>query len=589
LGATLCGKYRLDRLLGAGATAAVFEAADRNGHRVAVKILHPALSFSADMRRRFRREGQLANRVGHPGALRVLDDGVSEDGCAFLVMPLLQGETLKARWDRDGRCLPERDVLLAAHVLLDVLGAAHLRGVVHRDIKPENLFVTDDGDLYVLDFGIARLVETTESESATRTGSSIGTPAFMAPEQALGRRREIDGQTDLWAVGATMFTCLSGAHVHSAETGSECIIYAATRPARPLRSVLPGARPVVQAVVDRALAFRKQDRWADAREMQVAVGEAFAELFGERPREGARLPVARQRHGDRPATPITLDLQSQVARRDEDRAIALAEEKTVPATDARAGLPGQRGLQSPALFGRDVEIAAARAALARVGAGHGALLLFAGEAGIGKTALADVFAAEAGEAGMTVAWGRCWEAGGAPAYWPWTQVFRALGIADDPLGAASDASAGEARDVRFRVFDRAAETLRTVALSRPIAVVLDDLHAADVPSLLFLHLVARNVRRGGRLGILATYREAEARLASEVGAVLAKIAREGELLVPARLTQGDVASWVRTQQPAATDQTIARVHTASEGNPLFVQELLRAHTSLDASSLPDGL
>jgi ATP/maltotriose-dependent transcriptional regulator MalT len=233
-------------------------------------------------------------------------------------------------------------------------------------------------------------------------------------------------------------------------------------------------------------------------------------------------------------------------------------------------------------------MALARAALARVLEGRGALLLVAGEAGIGKTTLADAIAAEAEGAGARVVWGRSWEAGGAPAYWPWTQVFRALGQ-EDPFASVSEAGPSEARDVRFRVFDRAAEQLRVCALEAPVVVVLDDLHAADVPSLLFLQLVARSLRAGARLGVVATYREAEARVAGEVGTLLAKIAREGEAARPARLTAEDVARWIRSEQPDASDAAVARVHEVSEGNPLFVRELLRVRSAIDARDLPDGL
>jgi hypothetical protein len=220
--------------------------------------------------------------------------------------------------------------------------------------------------------------------------------------------------------------------------------------------------------------------------------------------------------------------------------------------------------------------------------GRGALLLFSGEAGIGKTTLADAIAEEAVRAGAKVAWGRCWESGEAPAYWPWTQVFRALGR-PDPFAGAAEAGGDEARDARFRIFDGAAEALRASAQEGPVLLVLDDLHAADVPSLLFLQLVAKNLRAGGRLGVVGTYRDAEARIAGQVGALLAKIAREGESVAPARLASGDVARWVRAEHPEASETAVARVHQVSEGNPLFVRELLRVRAALDTPDLPDGL
>jgi serine/threonine-protein kinase len=195
--------------------ASVYEAVHRNGNRVAIKMLHPHLSINADLRSRFLREGYAANRVNHQGAVRVLDDDMTEDGSVFLVMELLKGETLDARWETRGSRLAHREVCEHAHQLLDVLAAAHGQGVVHRDIKPENLFLTTDGVLKVLDFGIARLRDASGAEGATQTGRMIGTPAFMPPEQALGRSRQIDGQTDLWAVGATMFTLVSGGELRA--------------------------------------------------------------------------------------------------------------------------------------------------------------------------------------------------------------------------------------------------------------------------------------------------------------------------------------------------------------------------------------
>jgi len=236
VGSVINKKYRLERLIGSGGMASVYEATHRNGNRVAIKMLHPHLSINADLRARFLREGYVANKVNHQGAVRVLDDDMTEDGAVFLVMELLKGETLDARWESRGSRLAHREVCEYVHQLLDVLAAAHGQGVVHRDIKPENLFLTRDGVLKVLDFGIARLREASGAEGATQTGRMIGTPAFMPPEQALGRSRQIDGQTDLWAVGATMFTLVSGHYVHEAETMEEMLVRAGSRPARQVAS-----------------------------------------------------------------------------------------------------------------------------------------------------------------------------------------------------------------------------------------------------------------------------------------------------------------------------------------------------------------
>jgi len=206
VGRVLRGKWRLDALIGVGGMAAVFAATHRNGKRVAVKLLHPERSIEEETKTRFLREGYVANKIDHPGVVSVLDDDVTEEGWAFLVMDLLEGETLKARWRSMKKRMPVEDVLRIAYALLDVLAVAHDNTIVHRDLKPDNVFLTTDGRVKILDFGIARLRETTEAADATRSTSMLGTPAFMAPEQARSRWDWVDARTDLWAVGATMST-----------------------------------------------------------------------------------------------------------------------------------------------------------------------------------------------------------------------------------------------------------------------------------------------------------------------------------------------------------------------------------------------
>jgi serine/threonine protein kinase len=280
VGQTLNGKYRLDRLLGIGGMATVYAATHRNKKRVAVKMLHPELSVHAGLRTRFMREGYVANTVEHPGAVAVLDDDVAEDGSAFLVMELLDGATLDDICERQGGRLPLRHVLAIAEQLLDVLAAADAKHIVHRDIKPSNVMVTRAGQVKVLDFGVARLRDT-EGASATHSGMALGTPAFMAPEQALGRSGEISGRSDVWAVGATMVALLTGRAVHEASSAQEAMVLAATKPA-PSLAALDGEAPAAAvAIVDRALAFDQEQRWPSAAEMRDAVREAARSLFGE--------------------------------------------------------------------------------------------------------------------------------------------------------------------------------------------------------------------------------------------------------------------------------------------------------------------
>jgi serine/threonine protein kinase len=282
VGRVLKGKWRLERVVGVGGMATVYAAVHRNQSRVAIKMLHPEIALDSEVTSRFLREGYMANAVGHPGTVAVLDDDVTEDSVPFLVMELLQGETLEARWSRKGEKLPISEVLPVIDQLLEVLASAHEKGVVHRDLKPENLFLTVDGRLKVLDFGIARLREVSSSSgSTTRVGSLLGTPAFMAPEQARGRWDEVDGATDLWAVGATLFTLLTGRLVHEAETLQEQLVLAATTKAPSISRRFPELAPALVEVIDRALAFDKHARWPNAREMRAGLRAAMASVADE--------------------------------------------------------------------------------------------------------------------------------------------------------------------------------------------------------------------------------------------------------------------------------------------------------------------
>lgn len=294
VGKTLNGKYRLDRLLGVGGMATVYAATHRNRRRFAIKVLHAELSLRDDLRSRFVREGYVANTVEHPGVVSVIDDDVTEDGLAFIVMELLEGKSLEGLWCENDEKLPVPLVLALARQVLEVLGAAHQRGIVHRDVKPDNLFVTDDGRAKVLDFGIARLrSEAATSPKLTATGTTLGTPAFMAPEQVLGDVAQVDARSDLWSVGATLFVLISGKLVHDGSTPQKLMIQAATQPARPLASVASEVPAAVLAVVDRALSFAKADRYATAEEMAHALDRAHHEAFAS-PLDATPTSTARQ-------------------------------------------------------------------------------------------------------------------------------------------------------------------------------------------------------------------------------------------------------------------------------------------------------
>ena len=280
-------------MLGVGAMGAVYSATHRNGMRVAIKVLHPELSSVEDVRRRFLREGYIANRITHPGVVKIIDDDVDADGTTFLVMELLEGRTLESEaqaQDTPGVLTPLR-VSVVTDQVLDVLDAIHKEGIVHRDIKPDNVFLPSNGSLKLLDLGIARLVE---SRGKTMTGQLMGTPEFIAPEQAVGNIHAIDGRTDLYALGAMMFTLVTGQCVHVANTPMEQVILAGTTPARSVFDVWPDAPPALAHVIDVALSFDKAKRWPDAAQMRNALASSKATLRDAPPPESSVvIPLAK--------------------------------------------------------------------------------------------------------------------------------------------------------------------------------------------------------------------------------------------------------------------------------------------------------
>jgi serine/threonine-protein kinase len=288
LGTTLRGKWRLDSILGKGGMGVVYAATHRNGKRVAIKMLLPELSENSAAIKRFLREAYVANRIGHPGAVSVLDDDTTEDGAAFLVMDLLEGKT-GLEWLRSQeRPMGEREALRIADELLDVLAAAHEKGIIHRDIKPENIFLTKAGPTKVLDFGLARdLIPPSGSSRVSSSSLTMGTPAFMPPEQARGESSQVDARSDLWSLGATLFTLLTGQWVHEAARKEGLLVAAMSKPAPPIQSVLPGLSHEVAVVIDKALSFDKKERWPSARTMQIAVRNAASVVQARRRRSGS--------------------------------------------------------------------------------------------------------------------------------------------------------------------------------------------------------------------------------------------------------------------------------------------------------------
>jgi serine/threonine protein kinase len=304
IGETLNRKWRVERLIDVGGTASVYEATHRNGRRVAIKVLSASASVNPEVRRRFLREGYVANKIDHPGAVDILDDDIAEDGSPFLVMELLEGESLSRLLTRVGGRISFAEALGIAGQVLDVLDMAHANGIVHRDIKPGNIFVTRTGHAKLLDFGFARVRDGVISSVPTLSGIVMGTAGYLAPEQARGQPDEVDLRSDIFGVGAVMFRALSGRPVHDEPTPLEALMAAMKEPAPSLASVVPAAPPALATVIDRALAFDKRDRWRGAQEMRAAIQSVYSALHRRPPLQSSREPAWR---AAAPEDPISVE------------------------------------------------------------------------------------------------------------------------------------------------------------------------------------------------------------------------------------------------------------------------------------------
>jgi eukaryotic-like serine/threonine-protein kinase len=288
LSVALADRYRIERELGQGGMATVYLAHDlRHDRDVAIKVLHPELgaTLGGD---RFLTEIRTTARLQHPHILPLLDSGEAS-GLLFYVMPVVDGETLRARLERE-RQLPLDDAIRIATEAASALAYAHRHGVIHRDIKPENILL-HDGRAVVADFGIALAVSAASGPRMTQTGLSLGTPQYMAPEQAMGER-QIDGRADVYALGAVLYELLTGEPPFSGATVQAIVAKVLTeRPASPtaVRDTIPRH---VEATVLKALAKLPADRFATPAQFADALAhpEIMSATAGATPAPGAPMP-----------------------------------------------------------------------------------------------------------------------------------------------------------------------------------------------------------------------------------------------------------------------------------------------------------
>ena len=277
LRAALADRYRVERELGAGGMATVFLAHDLKHDRdVAIKVLKSEVA-SAIGAERFLSEIKVTANLQHPNLLPLFDSG-SADGLLFYVMPYIEGETLRARLQRESQ-LPVDETIRLVSLIANALDFAHARGVIHRDLKPDNILL-QAGQPVVADFGIALALSNAGGERVTQTGLSLGTPHYMSPEQAAGERG-VDARSDQFALGALTYEMLTGEPPHTGATAQVIIARIMSETPRAIRSVRPAVATGVDDAVQRALAKSPADRFASCGEFVRALSAGAAEERGD--------------------------------------------------------------------------------------------------------------------------------------------------------------------------------------------------------------------------------------------------------------------------------------------------------------------
>ncbi|HEY2435691.1 MAG TPA: protein kinase, partial [Solirubrobacteraceae bacterium] len=549
------GRFRVERLLGEGAHKQVYLARDATLDReVAVALLRVA-GLSADRAERVRREAQAMGRLAsHPNIVTVYDAG-EEGGRPYIVEEYLSGGTVADLLAKTpGRPLPiHRAVSLAADVCA-ALAYAHGHGIVHRDLKPANVWLNSSGAAKLGDFGLVAAMRQSGSATLARLteeGGLLGTLAYIAPEQALGRTA--DPRADLYSLGVMLYELVTGRVPFAADDALAVISqHLRTPPVAPAwhNSDVPKA---LDALIVRLLAKEPRDRPRSAAEVGVALDALKAG------------PIA---------------------------ARAGSSERAVNPHDRLAG-----GVH----VGRERQVEELCAAADLAFSGRGQLVLISGDAGIGKTRLAEELATYAHLRDALVLWGRCYEGEGAPPYWPWVQIVRAYAVDHDPEVLAAAMGPGGAdiaqivsevgrrlpdvepapaltpEQARFRLFDSVTKFLVEASRREPLVLVLDDLQCADSPSLLLLEFLVRELL-DARLLVVGTYRDTELAPRHPLTHTLGELSRThpSRRIALGGLSRSEVGRYIVMTAGVDPDAALVdAVHHKTEGNPLFLGEVVR--------------
>jgi eukaryotic-like serine/threonine-protein kinase len=560
------GRYEIVDDLGRGGRKHVYLARDREarGREVAVALFETE-GIAETAVTRARREAQAMERLGgHAHIVSVLATG-EDAGRPYLVSEYMPGGDLAGvlAGRPSGRVEPERAIAIATDICL-ALEHAHARGIVHRDLKPANIWIGDDGSARLGDFGLAA-TERRSREAAE--GLLVGTVAYLPPEQALGR--SVDARADLYSLGAVVYEMVTGQPPFPGDDAVTIISRHVNAEPVPPRRLEPAVPPRLEQLILGLLAKSPDDRPESAAAVRVELARIAAD-----PGAGADEPES---------SPLET-------------------------------------LAGGAIVGRARELEQMRSAVEEALAGRGNLLFLVGEPGIGKTRAAEELATFARVAGARVLWGRCHEDERAPAFWPWIEAIREFVRDADPVGLrwelgprAPDvvrlvpelgerlgeqpeplASISEAD--RFRMFDSVAGFLADASRSRPLVIVLDDLHWADASSLELLRFASRQLSGTGLL-LVGTYRDVELGRHHPLSGTLAELTatRHARRIALRGLDASGVAEMVATATGSEPSPALARaVWEQTEGNPFFVGEVVRLLASEgrldgDSAALPAAI
>ena len=557
------GRYGVQRLLGEGSRKVVYAASDtRLGRDVAVAIIKTDDLDDAG-RRRIDREARAMARLGdHANIVTVFDVG-DENGEPYIVSELMPGGSVADAIQRaDDHRLPVSEALRIGEQVARALEHAHARGVVHRDLKPANVWLAADGTARLGDFGLAAEADRSR---ITSEGMVVGTVAYLAPEQAVGRAP--DTRSDLYALGTSLYEMLTGRPPFLGDDAVTVISqHLNTAPVSPTwhnAAVTPPIEALVLALLEKDPARRPADAGAVASELR-------------------RL-------------------------------------QTVPSLTADdAPVPASAPMTQAASFGRFVgrahELEALKALFDETMSGRGRLVMVVGEPGIGKTRLVEELGVYTAVRGAQVCWGHCYEGELGVPYLPFVEALRTYvrDRADDELRAELSTGAPEVATIvsdlrirfpdlptspalegdaeRLRLFEGVSVFLANASAAQPLVLIVDDLHWADKSTLLLLHYLARNLRRE-RILIVCTYRDVELDRTHPLADTIAELRREH--LYERTLLRGFDRDEVKSLMDAVGEQETPKafaetVHRETEGNPFFVAEILRHLAESGALERVDG-